>query len=190
MVGNYFFNYFSCLFFINNFKKVIPLIIIGIPITLYILKPIFSVRNIDSFDQLFEKLHLMATKMARGGSSIEVYDVSTFIGYIYYYLPNLFISIYRPLPQDVTNIFMLLASVENILLIYLSYKFILTKLHVIFKNNHLTLLLIFIFSWSLLYSVLSATNLAAAVRFKLQVLPVILIIVFIVSDIIANRKII
>jgi hypothetical protein len=45
------------------------------------------------------------------------------------------------------------------------------------QNKFLLYLLIFIASWSVFYTILSTGNLGVATRFKLQILPLILILI-------------
>jgi hypothetical protein len=70
-----------------------------------------------------------------------------------------------------------MAAVENVLLLYLSYKYIFKNWKDIYSNKYLKFFILFIFSWSLLYVIISPANLGGAARFKLQVLPAMMILI-------------
>ena len=80
------------------------------------------------------------------------------------------------------NAFSLLAACENVVLLYFSFKYIFLEWKNIVNNRYLRFILIFIFSWSLFYVIISPTNLGMAARFKLQVLPAMLIIIFVARE--------
>lgn len=87
---------------------------------------------------------------------------------------RMFIAFFRPLPGDVPNLFGTLAGFENLVLLLLS-AWALLRLRLRYFRNHIflwaTLLLI---TWGLAYSVIAYKDLGTAVRFKLQVLPILL----------------
>ena len=56
------------------------------------------------------------------------------------------------------------------------------------KNKYLRFLILFIFSWSLFYVIISPTNLGMAVRFKLQVLPAMLIVIWVSRHIYLSKQ--
>lgn len=136
-----------------------------------------QMQNIGSFQDLFAKMTYTSQVLAYGSSSIEATTITGFGDYALYYLPNLFTSLFRPMPWDVRNAFSLLAAIENVVLFYLTYRYILRNWHEVFANRYLRFLILFIFAWSLFYVIISPTNLGMAVRFKLQVLPAMLIII-------------
>lgn len=169
-------------------KKQVFFLISTMPILYYAVLSIFEVRKVTSFNDIFERLYSVAKLMSFGGSAIEVNNISTLWGYLYYYIPNLFTALFRPMFYDVNSLFTLFNAVENTLLLYVCVRYILLKPLEILTNKYLRVLLLFVFIWSLLYVVVSSANLGAAVRFKLQVLPIILIIVFIVRNVVLNRR--
>mgnify|MGYP000639100901 CR=1 FL=1 len=177
-------------FFYLNFKsrKQIIFSIVLSPILYYMVWEFLASRSVHSVDKIFETIYISASNMSEGGSAIEVNDISTLVGYIYYYIPNIFTSIFRPMFYDVTNVFTLLNAVENIILLYLVITYILLRPLEIWNNKYLKALILFILTWSLIYVIISPTNLGIAVRFKLQVLPVILIIIFISRSIIFKEE--
>ncbi len=173
-----------------NFKSKVQMIIVSLllPFSFYIIWIILSARGMTSIDQLFHHMYLTSTQMANGNSAIAVNDISTLWGYLYYYIPNLFTTLFRPMFYEVTNMFTLLSAIENIILLYLFLRYILFKPIEILNNKHLRILAIFIFVWSLIYVIISPTNLGTAVRFKLQILPIILILVYTTRSIVLMRR--
>jgi hypothetical protein len=92
------------------------------------------------------------------------------------------------MPWDIHNPFSLLAAVENVAMLYLVYKYIFKNWRVVFQNRYMRFLLLFIFSWSLFYVIISPNNLGMAVRFKLQVLPAMLIVIGVSRQIYLKRQ--
>jgi len=143
---------------------------------------LFSLRAIVSFESIFELMthtsKVMTVAGGEGASSVDPTVYNGFGDYLYYYIPNMFTTLFRPMPWDIKNIFTLIASIENIFLLYFFTKFIIFKFSIVVSNKYILFLFLFLFCWSLLYVVISPTNLGAAIRFKVQVLPIILIILW------------
>ena len=136
-------------------------------------------QHISSFDDIFYKMSYTSYVLAYGGSSVGYTMIHNIWEYMFYYFPNLFTTLFRPMPWDVHNPFTLLAAIENMFLLYFTYKYIFKNWREVMRNNYLRFLLLFIFSWSLFYVIISPTNLGMAVRFKLQVLPAMLIVIWV-----------
>ena len=144
-------------------------------------------HGITSFNHLFYKMSYTSYVLAYGGSSLEYTHITNIWDYLFYYLPNLFTTLYRPMPWDIRNPFSLLAAIENVFLLYFSYKYIFKNWREVMKNKYLRFLILFIFSWSLFYVIISPTNLGMAVRFKLQVLPAMLIVIWVSRHMYLNK---
>ena len=87
---------------------------------------------------------------------------------------SVFIAYFRPLPGDVPNVFGWLAGFENLGLLVLSI-WAAFRLRVACFRNHLFLWsLALLATWGLAYSVVAYKDLGTAVRFKLQILPILL----------------
>jgi hypothetical protein len=134
-------------------------------------------QGINSVDTLFLKMTETSKNLSYGQSSVAVNTITSFGDYILYYIPNLFTALFRPMPWDIRNPFTLMAAVENVILLYLSYKYIFKHWKDIYSNKYLKFFILFIFSWSLLYVIISPANLGGAARFKLQVLPAMMILI-------------
>ena len=87
---------------------------------------------------------------------------------------RMFIAFFRPLPGDVPNLFGLLAGCENLGLLFLS-AWALFRIRFAHFRNHLFLwAVILVTTWGLAYSVVAYKDLGTAVRFKLQIIPILL----------------
>ena len=146
-----------------------------------------TMQGISSFQDIFYKMSYTSYKLAYGGSGLDYTHITNIWDYLFYYLPNLFTTLYRPMPWDIRNPFSLLAAIENVFLLYFSYKYIFKNWREVMKNKYLRFLILFIFSWSLFYVIISPTNLGMSVRFKLQVLPAMLIVIWVSRHMYLNQ---
>jgi hypothetical protein len=90
---------------------------------------------------------------------------------------RMFIAFFRPLPGDVPNLFGMLAGFENLVLLLLS-AWALLRLRLRYFRNHMFLwATVLLITWGLAYSVIAYKDLGTAVRFKLQVLPILLAVI-------------
>ncbi|MGZ8887848.1 MAG: hypothetical protein ACXW1A_06260, partial [Nitrososphaeraceae archaeon] len=158
---------------LNSPKHVLGLAFIS-PFIIIGLGAFLSKQGITSFQGIFEKMSDTSENLAYGGSSVGVAAITGITDYLLLFIPNLFTSLYRPMPFDVRNAFTLLAAIENVVLLYFSFRYIFLEWKNIYSNRYLKFFVLFIFSWSLFYVIISPTNLGMAARFKLQVLPAML----------------
>ena len=172
MVTSIFFYYLK----INSARNFILFILI-MPIFTIMAMKFLQTQGITSMDQMFLKMAETSQNLAYGSSSVGVHVITGFGDYLLWFFPNLFTSLFRPMPWDIRNAFSLIAAIENVILFYLFYKYIFKNWRDIYANKYLKFYILLIFSWSLLYVIISPTNLGMAVRFKLQVLPIMLILI-------------
>jgi hypothetical protein len=87
---------------------------------------------------------------------------------------SMFIAYFRPLPGDIPNMFGWLAGFENLGLLALSaWAFLRIRLR--HFHSHLFIwALAFLGTWGIAYSVIAYKDLGAAVRYKLQIIPILL----------------
>jgi len=152
--------------------------ILASPFLLYVTQGVFESRGVSSIKEILEEMSYVSRVMAQyGSSSIEVTSINSIADYVVQYIPNLFTAIYRPMVWEISNAFTLIAAIENVILLYFTFKHVLFRLPSIFRIKYLSFLFVFIIIWSLPYSIISSANLGAAARFKLQIIPLILIII-------------
>ncbi len=110
-----------------------------------------------------------------GGSNVQQAVQFTGLGSVLAFLPRgMFTALFRPLPGEVMNPFGLLAGLENLfLLVLLGLAVVRARLSTLRDPLVLWAVLLLV-TWSGLYAFISYYNMGAAVRFKLQVLPVLL----------------
>lgn len=164
---------------LHSFKHFMMLMV-TVPIFAAIFLNFLSFSNIDSFEAVFAKMNDTLQNLSYGGSGTQSSQIAGFADYLFYFVPNAFTAIFRPLPFDITSPLILLAAVENSFLLYFFYKYILKEWSAVMTNPSTKFLLLFIFSWSLFYAIISPGNLGMAIRFKLQILPAMLMIFFII----------
>ena len=183
MITSIFFYYLK----INSVRNFILFVII-MPIFTVAAVQFLQTQGITSMDQMFLKMAETSKNLAYGGSSVGVHVISGLGDYILWFFPNLFTTLFRPMPWDIRNAFTLIAAIENVILFYLFYKYIFKNWSKIYANKYLKFYILLIFSWSLLYVIISPTNLGMAVRFKLQVLPLMLILIGVSKSLMEQKR--
>ena len=171
---------------LRSIKSIFFLIILS-PFLYIILIGMIGHFGIYSFDDMFLRMTSISTGFSRGGSSVDVNKITGLSSYLFYFIPNAFTALFRPMLFEVRNLGMLLSSMENILLLYLFFKYIIWNLREVMQNKYLKFLLIFIFAWLLLY-VIPQGNLGTTIRFKVHVLPALIMLAYIGRQIILNKK--
>jgi hypothetical protein len=147
-------------------KRILPIIVVLSPVALYVVLQVFEARSIQSMSDIFSQMtYLSEAFTLRGGSNLKPVEINGMYDYLIQYVPNLFTALYRPMIWEASSIFALLSAIEYIIYIFFS------------KIKYLPYLVFVIIIWSIPYSILSTANLGAGARFKLQVLPLILIII-------------
>lgn len=159
-------------------------------ILMYIISiKLFQQLNIESFNELFARLGQLQQSFSRGGSKVELALIEDIWDYTRYFIPNAFITLFYPLPfLGTTNIFLWFFSFENLVIFGLIIIYVLPKLIKLIKNYNTRFFLILIFGWLLLYVILSPGNLGTAIRYKVQIIPVIIVLILLSKNYIMIRK--
>ena len=87
-----------------------------------------------------------------------------------------FTALFRPLPGEVNNLFGLLAGLENLLVLILAIYVVRYGKGITRAYPFLNFCIAFVVVWSIFYGFISYQNLGTAFRFRLQVLPLLLMI--------------
>lgn len=85
-----------------------------------------------------------------------------------------FTALFRPLPGEVMNPFGLLAGLENLVLLFLLGLAVVRARLATFSDPLVVWGVLLVATWASVYGFVSYYNMGAAVRFKLQILPVLL----------------
>lgn len=127
------------------------------------------------FDQLSKNLAIGGSANVWGKSFDDVYDL------ILFFPVGAFAALFRPLPGEVLSAFGIMSGLENIILIS-AVAYILIKLDkTIIKSSIFQWLVLIVVFWLSIYSFVSYFNFGTAVRYKVQILPIILMLFFYVS---------
>lgn len=127
-------------------------------------------------DEWLTGVNQVSRSWSRGGSGQAVPEFNSTADLAIFLPGGIFTALFRPLPLEVRNIFGTLAGVENLAILF-AFLFLISSWRrnyfsdAFFQYAALTLLV-----WGIFYSFLSSQNLGTAVRFKLQVLPLLLLI--------------
>ena len=114
---------------------------------------------------------------AQGNSGQRIF-IRSFREYVFNLPWVLFTTLFRPLFFESKNIFQFLSGIENtILLIFFSFSLVRFLMKMMLKNYIAVISLIHIIVWTLIYGPISCQNLGNAVRFKVQIMPFILIFI-------------
>ena len=132
--------------------------------------------NSQSQDGVLDTVSSVASSWSYGGSGQKVAAFNSNLDLIKFLPKGMFAALFRPLPGEIFNAFGLLSSLENMLLllaVIFTFKQMIQKVK---SDLFVQYALLTILIWSSFYSVISYQNLGTAVRFKLQVLPLLLLI--------------
>ncbi|AFZ20907.1 hypothetical protein [Allocoleopsis franciscana] len=158
----------------STFTKIILTIVVGIGIG-FAINRIQNVFEIASLQDLLVSLNTLSRLWNYGGSAQVISTDFTQIDQLITFIPfGAFTALFRPLPGEVLNPFGLLAGLENLLLLFLLCLAALRTRRKDFKNPIVLWATLLVLTWATVYSFISFQNLGAAVRFKLQILPILL----------------
>lgn len=158
----------------STFTKIILTIVVGIGIG-FASNRVQKVFEIASLQDLLLSLNTLSRLWNYGGSAQVISTDFTQIDQLITFIPfGAFTALFRPLPGEVLNPFGLLAGLENLLLLFLLCLAALRTRWKDFKNPIVLWATLLVLTWATVYSFISFQNLGAAVRFKLQILPILL----------------
>lgn len=135
--------------------------------------------NLETSQDIYNTTSQLSQNWASGGSAQKIEASLTGLGGMLSFAPiGIFTALFRPLPGEVLNVFGLMAGFENFFLLGLFLLAIKKNKFADLKHPIVALATSYILVWSLLYGYISFQNLGSAARFKLQVLPVFLLLLF------------
>ena len=150
----------------------ISLTVVALGSTLTLVSEQFA---IDASQDVLESLDAASRPLSYGGSAQELNADLTQPAQLLAALPMaMFTALFRPLPGEIANVFGFLAGIENVILLLLLGRAI-VRFHLAdLRNPAITGAVLLILAWTLAYAFISYQNLGTAVRFRLQILPVML----------------
>lgn len=156
------------------FPRLVMLLVLGAAMS-QSLDFVLARFSVDSAEELLETTDKVSKAWAEGGSAQQVAIDFSSPRQIATFVPlGAFTALFRPLLGEVRNPFGLLAGLENVLLLLLLYRALRRSRWKDLQNPVVLWALLLLGIWSSIYGFISFQNLGTAVRYKLQVLPVLL----------------
>lgn len=133
----------------------------------------FAVFSVGS---LIDTVNRISGTFSVGNSARYMPAFST-IGEMIGFLPiGVFTALYRPLPGEVATVFGTLAGLENAILLAATVRLAMPMWRVGVRSLLGRWLVVVVLFWAVMYAFASYHNAGDAVRFKLQVLPFLLVL--------------
>jgi len=150
--------------------------VILVGLALVSLAPLTADRlELEKASDVFEATRNVSRGWDRANSSMRIEGEPESLWDLILFTPeSIFIAFFRPLPGDVPNLFGWLAGFENLLLLMVSIWALFRLRLAYFRQQLFLWALALLLTWGLAYSVLSYKDLGSAVRYKLQIMPVLL----------------
>src|SRR2546427_908258 len=152
-------------------------LVAGVVLALLMVKLVRQYTNVATVQDVVDTADALARVLAMGGSGQEPARPLTSVGGLVTFMPlGLFTALFRPLPGEVPNPFGVMAGVENVaLLLFAGFAVLRARLRDVL-DPVVVWAVALLGAWASLYAFLSYSNLGSAVRFKLQILPVLLLL--------------
>lgn len=135
---------------------------------------------LDSFfvqtaDDLLSTAGRLSQGWAVGGSAqfleTPIFNFSNFFSFI---PKGMFTALFRPLPGEVTSVFGTLAGIENLFLLSLTALAVFRTRLKELRDPIIIWAIVSVLFWAAIYGFVSYQNLGSGVRFKLQIMPILL----------------
>lgn len=130
--------------------------------------------GLKTMDDLVATTNSISRSWAIGGSAQKVPEFTS-IGSMVAFVPiGAFTALFRPLPGDVLNPFGILAGLENLVLLILLLLAVKRMRWSELKEPIVLWAILLVIIWAIVYGFVSYQNLGTSVRYRLQILPVLL----------------
>ena len=131
----------------------------------------------QSLDKLVKVANQMSYGFDAGGSALRLHEHFSNISQMLLYIPRgLFTALFRPLPGEVHNPFGFFAGIENILILIILLVAINKIRWADLKKPLFIWAILLILAWGSVYSFL-AYNLGTISRYRLQIMPIFLVLI-------------
>lgn len=129
----------------------------------------------ETLKEVLSTANTLSRGWAEGGSAQTIgSDLTDPVSFLAFLPKGMFTALFRPLPGEVMNPFGLLAGLENLAVLSLGALAVWRARFAEWREPLTLWATSLVLVWSAVYSVLSYQNLGTAVRFRLQILPVLL----------------
>lgn len=132
---------------------------------------VLSMLNLETINQI-------SRGWSEGGAAQAVPEFSSYAQVITFLPIGAFTALFRPLPGEVMNMFGLLASIENALLLGMLVWGSFYWERSLLRDRLYVTLCVLVVIWAMAYGFASYQNLGTAVRFKAQILPALLLVLW------------
>jgi len=166
-----------------KFYKKTALILASLAIIFFLGKEFTAVNKIDNLDTVFKFLEFKSKAWSynnnydSGSGQIINLQIKTWND-IFSFLPlGIFTALFRPFPWELPSLMGILAGFENIfLLIFLFIAFLKTRWKNI-KTPIVMWLILLIATWAGFFCFISFQNFGTSIRYKAQILPILLLLI-------------
>jgi hypothetical protein len=162
-----------------KFYKKIALILASLTIVFFLGKQFTANYGIDTLDSAFKFLEFKSRAWSYGSGSSQTIDfqIKTWKD-IFSFLPlGIFTALFRPLAWELPSLMGILAGFENIFLLILLFIAFLKIRWGKIKNPIFMWLILLIATWAGFFSFISYQNFGTAIRYKAQILPILLLLI-------------
>jgi len=134
----------------------------------------FKIEAMEDILKAADKTTTGFVGTAGGSTQALNFDFSNPLGLLSFLPYGAFTALFRPFPGEVMNPFGLLAGLESAILLFLLARAILRTKLLELKEPIVLWAILFVVTWSLMNGLVSSTNFGVGVRYKLQILPILL----------------
>jgi hypothetical protein len=160
----------------NPIAKLVLLVVFGWAVQFTTQRFLLHI-DAENLEAIVRRTNAISHAWSRGGSAQIAPQFTTVWSMLKFAPLGMFTALFRPLPGDVMNPFGILASIENIILLSLLIVAIRRGALRVLRDPMALWATSLLLLWSLFYGFVSYQNLGAAVRFRLQVMPILITLV-------------
>lgn len=125
-----------------------------------------------------DAINQMSRGWSEGGAAQTVPEFGSYQDVAAFLPLGAFTALFRPLPGEIMNAFGLMASLESLLLLGMMVLGVMHWRQNLLKDLLYVMLCSLVIVWAIAYGLVSYQNLGTAVRFRAQILPVLLVVLW------------
>jgi hypothetical protein len=136
--------------------------------------------HVESTEDAITTTNQISQDWAHGGSSQKISGGLNSMSDIIMFMPaGAFTALFRPLPGEILTPFGILASLENVVTLWwLAVAIVTGRWRRALRDPLLFWAALLVMTWAPIYGIVSYQNLGSAVRFRLQIEPVLVLLLF------------
>lgn len=181
-------------FLIGGLMRIQTKVLRGLAIALVVAGVLYGLSQSSALivaenTEIVSQVNSTSRAWARGGSAGSIPVLDSPAAMVKFLPIGIFTALFRPLPGEILNPFGLLAGLENALILFLLVLSIKRPARNAWAQPVVVIMGSFILIWSLAYAFISPQNLGSAVRFRLQVMPMLVFMLLYIPKAIRPRVI-